>query len=69
MISEYTEEQLIDHIKQIQFTDGWKCLNELLNRQINKNRDLLEKAQEMESIIRLQTKIKIMRGVLTFDVK
>jgi hypothetical protein len=69
MISEYTEEQLIEHIKQIQHTDGWKCLSELINRRIDTNRDLLEKAQEMEFVIRLQTKIKTLRGVLTFDIK
>jgi hypothetical protein len=64
-----TDEQLIELIKRDQHFDLWKSLEELLNRKIEKARDGLEKSQDQESTIRLQTRIKTLRGLLTFDIK
>jgi hypothetical protein len=64
-----SDEQLIEVAKRLQATEGWRCLAEVINRKIDKARDSLEISPTHETTIRLQAKIKALRGVLTFDVK
>jgi len=61
--------ELIENVKRIQSSQAWQSLEELVGRKITETRDLLERSRNMEDIIRLQTKIKTWRSLLTLDVR
>lgn len=61
------DNQIIDQLKGMQHLENWKLLEELINRKIDHARDNLEKAQDHEAVLRLQSQIKTLRGILTFN--
>lgn len=64
-----SDAQLIEAIQRMKPTEGWRCLETLINRKIEKTRGLLEDVQDKDKLVSLQSKIKTLRGILTFDIK
>lgn len=64
-----SEAQLIEAIQRMKTLEGWRCLEALINRNIEKTRGLLEEVSDRDKMLKLQSKIKTLRGILTFDIK
>ena len=67
-LSAASDDQLRQSVKQIFNHDGWRCLEELLNREIERGRDKLESlsvASDAILIAKMQSHIKAMRFILT----